>query len=67
MEKTVFLSRKTMKISRKIWAMAVLVLGLMATAASCEGGKGCDCPKFGAVAENGNDALASKAAAGTLE
>ncbi len=56
-----------MKISKKLLWTGALALLLITTSATCEGGKGCDCPKFGQAADNGNDALAAKAAAGTLD
>jgi hypothetical protein len=56
-----------MKIGKKLLWTGALAIVLITTSATCEGGKGCDCPKFGQSAPAGNDAMASAAAAGTLE
>ena len=48
--------------------IGIIAVMLTSTAASCEGSnKKCDCPKFGQVNSSGNDAVASAAAAGTLD
>ncbi|HNV97775.1 MAG TPA: hypothetical protein PKL06_00315 [Chitinophagales bacterium] len=57
-----------MKIGKQLMWIGIIAVMLTSTAASCEGGnKKCDCPKFGQVNSSGNDAVASAAAAGTLD
>ncbi len=56
-----------MKITKKLLWIGIITVFCISTAASCEGGKKCDCPKFGQIDTNNNDAVASAAAAGTLD
>lgn len=56
-----------MKITKQLLWIGIVAVMLASTAASCEGGKNCDCPKFGQADVSGNDAVAAAAAAGTLD
>ena len=57
-----------MKIGKKLLWLGAMTILLVTTSATCEGGgKKCDCPKFSQSAPNNNDAVASQAAANTLD
>ncbi|HMX04054.1 MAG TPA: hypothetical protein PK511_02640 [Chitinophagales bacterium] len=57
-----------MKNGKKLLWLGAITIMLITTSATCEGGgKKCDCPKFSQIGPNNNDAVASQAAANTLD
>jgi hypothetical protein len=57
-----------MKIGKKLLWLGAMTILLVTTSATCKGGgKKCDCPKFSQSSPNNNDAMASRAASGTLD